>query len=127
MIEHATRPKTRRVVMIADELREATTAAGRSLRALADELRGRGIAVLEAFSHHDGLATVVSDAAVHCVLVSWTLGANDERSHGEALALLRSLRTRNARVPVFLMADQGVAGTITVEVAQLTDEFVSIL
>ncbi|MGH2611128.1 MAG: Orn/Lys/Arg decarboxylase N-terminal domain-containing protein, partial [Tepidiformaceae bacterium] len=91
------------------------------------ELRARGIEVIEALSHEDGRATVVSDAAIHCVFVNWTLGRNDRQSHAEATELLRTVRARNARVPVFLMADRKVAGTITVEVATLADEFIWIL
>jgi arginine decarboxylase len=127
MIERTTRPLARRVLIVDDELAEATTAGGRSVRALAEELRARGIEVVEALSCEDGLATVLSDAAIHCVFVNWTLGRNDRKSHAQATELLRALRTRNAKVPVFLMADRKVAGTISVEVATLADEFVWIL
>jgi arginine decarboxylase len=127
MIERTTRPLARRVLIVDDELGQATTAGGRGVRALAEELRARGIEVVEALSLEDGLATVVSDAAIHCVFVNWTLGRNDRKSHAEATDLLRALRARHARVPVFLMADRKVAGTVTVEVATLADEFVWIL
>jgi arginine decarboxylase len=82
---------------------------------------------VEALSCEDGLATVVSDAAIHCVFVNWTLGRNDRKAHAQATELLRAVRARNARVPVFLMADRKVAGTVSVEVATLADEFVWIL
>jgi arginine decarboxylase len=127
MIERSSRALTRRALIVDDELIEATTAGGHSVRALADELRGRGIEVVEALSYTDGVATLVSDSAIHCVFVNWTLGKNDKRSHAQATALLRALRARNARIPVFLMADRKVAGTVSVEVATLVDEFVWIL
>jgi len=127
MIERTTRPLARRVLIVDDELGQATSAGGRSVRALAEELRARGIEVVEALSCEDGLATVVSDAAIHCVFVNWTLGRNDRKAHVQATDLLRALRARNAKVPVFLMADRKVAGTISVEVATLADEFVWIL
>jgi arginine decarboxylase len=127
MIERTARPLARRVLIVDDELGQATTAGGRSVRALAEELRARGIEVVEALSCEDGLATVVSDAAIHCIFVNWTLGRNDRKSHAQATELLRALRARNAKVPVFLMADRKVAGTLSVEVATLADEFVWIL
>jgi len=127
MIERTTRPLPRRVLMVDDELAQGATAGGRAVRGLANELRARGIEVIEALSCEDGLATVVSDSAIHCVLVNWTLGRNDRQSHTEATELLRALRGRNAKVPVFLMADRKVAGTVTIEVATLADEFVWIL
>ena len=127
MLSHTMRPLARRVLLVDDELASATTAGGRAVRALAEELRDRGIEVVEALSCEDGLANVLSDAAIHCVFLNWTLGKNDRRTHAEATSLLRTLRSRNARVPVFLMADRTVAGTITVEVATMADEFVWIL
>ena len=77
-------------------------AAWRSVRALASELQQRGCEVIEALSIEDGGATVISDAAVHCVFVNWTLGLNDAQSHEQALGLLRQVRGRDARVPIFL-------------------------
>jgi arginine decarboxylase len=127
MIERTTRPLPRRVLMVDDELAQPASAGGRAVRGLASELRARGIEVVEALSFDDGLATVVSDSAIHCVFVNWTLGRNDRESHGQATDLLRALRARNAKVPVFLMADRKVAGTVTIEVATLADEFVWIL
>ena len=123
MIAGDARPLTRRVLIVDDKLNGAgTTSAGsRAVRTLAAELRGRGIDVIEALSLDDGRANVVSDAAIHGVFVNWTLGKNDERTHCEATELLRSIRARNAKVPVFLMADRSVAGTVTVEVATLDE------
>src|SRR5512134_422056 len=127
MIERTSRPLPRRVLMVDDELSHPTTAGGRAVRRLVEELGARGIEVVEALSCEDGVATVVSDAAIHCVFVNWTLGSNDRQSHAEATELLRTVRARNAKVPVVLMADRKVAGTVTIEVATLADEFVWIL
>jgi len=121
------RPLTRRVLIVDDELAVATTAGGRAVRTLAAELRGRGIEVVEALSFEDGLANVVSDAALHCLFINWTLGKDDQRTHATATDLLRTVRGRNAKIPIFLMADRRVAGTVTIEIATLADEFVWIL
>jgi len=127
MIAGTARPLSRRALLVDDDLGQEKTAAGRSVHALAVELRARGVEVVEALSFADGLATVVSDAAIHCVFLDWTLGDNDRRSHAQAIELLRALRARNAQVPVFLMADRKAAGSLTIEVATLADEFVWIL
>jgi len=121
------RPLTRRVLIVYYELAVATTAGGRAVRTLAAELRGRGIEVVEALSFEDGLANVVSDAALHCLFINWTLGKDDQRTHATATDLLRTVRERNAKIPIFLMADRRVAGTVTIEIATLADEFVWIL
>jgi len=127
MIERTSRPLTRRVLMVDDELLHPTTTGGRAVRALVDELRARGIDTVEALSCEDGVSVVVSDSAIHCVFINWTLGENNRHSHAEATDLLRAVRSRNAKIPIFLMADQKVAGTITIEVATLADEFIWLL
>ena len=127
MIERTTRELPRRALIVDDEFGRATTAGGRAVEALAEELRARGIQVVEALSFEDGQATVVSDSAIHCVFINWTLGGDEKQSHIQATELLRVLRGRNAKVPVFLMADRKLAGTVTVEVATFADEFVWLL
>src|ERR1044072_5629587 len=106
MITHVSRPQTRRVLMVDDELANPTTAGGRAVRALTEELKARGIDVVEAYSCEGGTAPVTSAAPLHCILVNWTLGNNDRRSHDQATELLRALRARNATIPVYLMADR---------------------
>ena len=136
MIERTARPLARRVLIVDDELTHPTSAGGHAVQGLADELRARGLEVVAASSCEDGMATVVSDSAIHCVFLNWTLGkdnghdgngSGNGHDHVQATELLRTLRSRNAKVPVFLMADRKVAGTVTVEVATLVDEFVWLL
>jgi arginine decarboxylase len=124
MMAATSRALHRRVLIVDDTALSVGTASARSVHALADELRERDCQVIEALSFEDGVANIVSDAALHCVFVNWTLGRNDATTHEQAETLLRKVRERNAIVPVFLMADRTVAGTVTVEVATLADEFV---
>ncbi len=69
----------------------------------------------------------MSDAGIHCILLNWTQGDNDASAHEQATELLRAVRARNAKVPIFLMASRKLAGTVSVEVATLADEFIWIL
>jgi hypothetical protein len=94
--------------------------------ALASKLRSRGIEVIEGI-REDSTATANSDAGIDCILINWTQGQNDAHVHAQATELMRSVRRRNARLPIFLMASRKVAGTVSVEVAQLSDEFIWIL
>jgi len=119
-------PITRKVLIVDSGLAGTGTGA-RRVRALAEELGMRNISVTEATSHEDGLATVVSDSSIHCILLNWTQGNNDSHSHDSATELLRTVRKRNAKVPIFLMADRKIAGSLNVEVMTLADEFIWIL
>ena len=80
--------------------------------------------VIESMSCEDGIATARSDASIDCILINWSQGENDLKVHTEATELMRSVRGRNARLPIFLMANRKIGGTVSVEVAQLADEFI---
>jgi len=64
--------------------------------------------VVEAISADDGMAVVTSDAAIHAILMDWTLGDDDAKTHAKAKALLAYVRGRNDLVPIFLMG--GLSG-----------------
>jgi len=71
MIERTARPIPRRVLIIDDEIASPVFPAGRSVRALAEKLRTRDMEVVQALSSEDGLATLVSDSAIHWVFLKW--------------------------------------------------------
>jgi arginine decarboxylase len=126
-MQTAAKRPVRQVLIVDSGLSMNSGAAARSVRALASELRSRGIEVIEAHSCEDGNATAASDAGIDCILINWTQGPNDSKVHEEATELMRSVRRRNAKLPIFLMASRKVAGTVSVEVAQLSDEYIWIL
>jgi arginine decarboxylase len=113
-----------RVLCVDDELAGRASTGGNRIRAIVSALRDRGIEVIEALSYDDAAASFASDAAVHCLLIDWSLGANDKASHESATGFLRAVRARSSDVPIFLLADSKIAGTISVEVASLMDEFI---
>ena len=124
MIQRSIRRLSLRALMVDDEL-ASPTAEGRASRALVEELKGRAIEVVETASAEDGMSVVVSDSALHAVLVDWTLG--DDEDHARATGLIRFVRSRNDRIPIFLMAERGQASSIPVDVMQMVDEYVWML
>jgi arginine decarboxylase len=121
MIERSAKRLSMRALVVDDELTDPT-AEGRASRALVNELQAREVEVVEATSAADGMSVVVSDSAIHAILVDWTLG--DDKGHAKATELLRFVRSRNARIPIFLMAERGEAATIPIEVMELADEYI---
>jgi arginine/lysine/ornithine decarboxylase len=122
MIERTVKPLRRRVLVVDDEL-GLSTAEGRAVRAIVDELRAQEIDVVEAATARDGLAVAVADAGIHAILLDWHLG--DDTTHAKARALLAHVRERNAHVPIFLTSEHGsAASSIPVEVMEQADEFI---
>jgi arginine/lysine/ornithine decarboxylase len=114
-----------KVLMIDDELNEQS-ASGRASRALAQELRGRDVVVVEATSADDGRAVVLSDPSLQGVLLDWTL-SDDDAAHDKAKALLALIRSRNAHLPIFLMSERNDATSITAAVMREADEMIWML
>jgi len=110
-----------RALVVDDELGNPT-AEGRAIRSLVEELQGRSIDVVEATSAEDGTSVVTSDSAIHAVLIDWTLGEDDD--HKRAHTFLKFLRSRNDKIPIFLMAERGQATDIPIDVMEMVDEFV---
>jgi arginine decarboxylase len=125
MLDPVAVPLRPRVLVVDDELAKLETALGRAVESLAAALEARNIDVLKAIAFDDGQAVVVSDASLRALLLDWNLGLNSEGSHAQATALLHKFRERHENAPVFLLADrERTRGTMTVEVAEMVDEFV---
>ena len=121
MIERTGKRLSMRALVVDDELR-SPTAEGRAARALVEELKARAIEVVEAESADDGTSVVMSDSAIHVILVDWTLG--DDKGHKKATAFLELIRARNDKIPIFLMAERGEASAIPIRVMEMVDEFI---
>jgi arginine/lysine/ornithine decarboxylase len=70
----------------------------------------------------DGTSVIVSDSAIHCILVDWTL--DNDKGHAKARSLLQLVRSRNEKIPIFLMAERGEASSIPIDVMEMVDEYV---
>src|SRR5258705_2655718 len=121
MIQRTTKRLSLRALVVDDELGSAT-AEGRAARALVEELQGRGIDVVEATSAVDGMSVILADSAIHAILMDWTLG--DDRGHCNPNKLLSLVRSRNDKIPTFLMAERDEASCIPIPVMEMVDEYV---
>src|SRR5262252_8226117 len=121
MIQRSINRLSLRALIVDDEL-QAQTAEGRANRALVQELKGRGIDVVEAESAEDGMSVVTSDSAIHAVLLDWTLGRDTD--HARARRVLEFVRSRNDKIPVFLMAERDEASSIPIEVMEMVNEYI---
>ena len=121
MITRSIKRISLRALIVDDEL-GTPTAEGRAARALVTEMQGRAIEVIEAISAEDGRSVITSDSAIHALLIDWSLG--DDKNHARARGLIEYVRSRNDKIPIFLMAERGEASDIPVEVMGMVDEFI---
>ena len=123
MIERSAQKIHFKALIVDDDLGQST-AGGRALRALIRELASWEIEVVEANSLEDGMSVIMSDSALHSILLGWDLEDDDRKNHNNALALVNLVRSRNDKVPIFLLADREEASRIPVNVMQMADEFI---
>jgi len=121
MIQRSIKRLSLRALIVDDELPEPT-AGGRATRAVVQELQGRGIEVVETASADDAMSVVASDSAIQAVLLDWTLG--HDQNHGRARRLLEFVRSRNDKIPIFLMAERDEASSIPIDVMQMVNEYI---
>lgn len=113
-----------RALIVNDELADQTS-AGRAARALVDDLTGRGIEVIRSRSDDDARSVVISDAALQCVLLDWDLHSDPE--HKGAMSVLDEIRSRNTKLPVFLLANRSSASMISAQAMEKADDFIWLL
>ena len=121
-------PIKSKVLIIDENLSDKTSAAGRSVNALAEQLHAFNLIVIEAVGHEDAKANIISDASIHAVMLSWELSGTTAEGKPVAVDLLEELTTRHPNIPVFLMAksSEKIAG-IDEHVMSMVDEFVWML
>jgi arginine decarboxylase len=127
----------RRVLVVDDSLRHPHTAVGRAVGDLVTEFGRRGVEVIESVSYEDGAAVVASDAGLCAVLVNWGMPDRngDAPAQGPVLTgqespaapLLAAIRSRNATLPIFLLAKGSGGFAISVSAMEHADELVWVL
>lgn len=110
-----------RALLVTDKI-SVNTSVGRAAGILAEDLSARQIDVVESNSADDARVVISSDAAIQCILLDWELHGDPE--HKGAMSVLHEARSRNARLPVFLLANRHVASAVPAEAMELVDDFI---
>ncbi|WP_426153939.1 Orn/Lys/Arg decarboxylase N-terminal domain-containing protein [Pseudomonas sp. DC3000-4b1] len=98
------------------------TVFGRALNQLIAGVEERSISVLLSEVLEDAQAIIRTDPAIQCLLLNW--GIDDSEGNQRCIELLKDLRERNTRVPVFLISDRSTATNIPLIVMQHADDFI---
>ncbi|MET0892617.1 MAG: Orn/Lys/Arg decarboxylase N-terminal domain-containing protein [Pseudoxanthomonas sp.] len=102
------------------------TAGGRACRRLVDEFADRSVDIVTAAHASDARATIVSDTSIRAVILDWSMPGEDGKLADNAAAseLIRTIRARNDRIPIFLLTEREHAKSLTVELVEAIDELV---
>ncbi|MCJ7444239.1 MAG: hypothetical protein MUO26_06880 [Methanotrichaceae archaeon] len=114
------------VLIVDDELNDPT-ATRRAARALVEELQAHDVDIVTSISPEDAESVVLTDPSIQCMLLDWDLENDDPLTHARAKDLLKLTRSRNEKIPIFLITEPGDGPSLTADVMQMADELIWLL
>ena len=112
------------VLLIASEVGRTDSVSDRAMERLVDAIGDEGYTVVRTTSTEDGLSLVTSDPSYSAVLLDWDLEGDSQFEERAALDIIRGVRHRNKKVPIFLIADRTLVSELPLEVIKQVHEYI---
>ena len=112
------------VLLIASELGGTESVSDRAMERLVDAIREEGYEVVRTSTPEDGLSLVMSDPSHSAILLDWDLEGDNQFDERAALQILRAVRQRNKKIPIFLIADRTLVSELPLEVVRQVHEYI---
>ena len=112
------------VLLIASEVGGTDSVSDRAMERLVDAISKEGYEVVRTSTPEDGLSLVKSDPSHSAILLDWDLEGEDQFAESAALTIIREVRHRNKRVPIFLIADRTLVSELPLEVVRQVHEYI---
>jgi arginine decarboxylase len=112
------------VLLIASEVGGTDSVSDRAMERLVSAIGEEGYEVVRTSTPDDGLSLVTSDPSHSAILLDWDLEGEDQFDERAALMILRAVRRRNKKIPIFLIADRTLVSELPLEVVQQVHEYI---
>src|ERR1700744_2526193 len=112
------------VLLIASEVGGTDSVSDRAMERLIEAIEREGYRVVRTATPEDGLALVNSDPSQSAVLLDWDLPENNQFDERAALRIVRAVRRRNKKLPIFLIADRTLVSELPLEVVKQVHEYI---
>ena len=112
------------VLLIAGGVGNTDSVSDRAMERLCEAIRDEGYRVVRTSTPEDGLALVKSDPSFGAILLDWDLAENAQFDERAALRIVRAVRRRNGKVPIFLIADRTLMSELPIEVMKQVHEYI---
>jgi arginine decarboxylase len=112
------------VLLIASEVGGTDSVSDRAMERLCGAINEEGYRVVRTATPEDGLALVKSDPSFSAILLDWDLTENTQFDERAALKIIRAVRRRNGKVPIFLIADRTLVSELPIEVMKQVHEYI---
>jgi arginine decarboxylase len=112
------------VLLIASEVGRTDSVSDRAMERLVEAIGDEGYEVVRTTSPEDGLSLVTSDPSYSTILLDWDLEGDSQFEERAALDIIRGVRHRNKKVPIFLIADRTLVSELPLEVVKQVHEYI---
>jgi len=112
------------VLLIASEVGGTDSVSDRAMERLVDAISKEGYEVVRTATPEDGLSLVKSDPSHSAILLDWDLEGESQFDERAALTIIREVRHRNKKVPIFLIADRTLVSELPLEVVRQVHEYI---
>ena len=112
------------VLLIASEVGGTDSVSDRAMERLVDAISKEGYEVVRTSTPEDGLSLVKSDPSHSAILLDWDLAGEHQFDERAALRIIRAVRRRNKKVPIFLIADRTLVSDLPLEVVKQVHEYI---
>src|ERR1700759_3604707 len=112
------------VLLIASEVGGTDSVSDRAMERLVEAIGLEGYEVVRTSTPEDGLSLVTSDPSYSSILLDWDLEGDNQFDERAALKILRAVRRRNKKIPIFLIADRTLVSELPLEVVKQVHEYI---
>ena len=112
------------VLLIASEVGGTDSVSDRAMQRLVNAISKEGYEVVRTATPEDGLSLVKSDPSHSAILLDWDLEGESQFDERAALRIIRAVRHRNKKVPIFLIADRTLVSELPLEVVRQVHEYI---
>ena len=112
------------VLLIASEVGGTDSVSDRAMERLVDAISKEGYEVVRTSTPEDGLSLVKSDPSSSAILLDWDLAGEHQFDERAALRIIRAVRHRNKKLPIFLIADRTLVSELPLEVVKQVHEYI---
>lgn len=115
------------VLYVTTDLPDQGSAYALALTRLGQAVQDQGIEVLRAHSCEDGLIIAQGSASYSCVAIDWDLGETAGMSEKAVLEIIRSVREKSLRIPIFLLSRGVTTRNLPMSVIREVREYVNLI
>jgi arginine decarboxylase len=112
------------VLIIASEKYGDGSVSDLAMKRLMEAIHSLGYEIMTTITPEDGLAQIVSCPGFGCIILDWDLPGGGQFSEKAAEDIIKAIRDRDRRIPIFLIAEKTLVNDLPLEVVEEVHEYV---